>query len=86
MAGLAKSLDINSVEANTPYETRVQQRLDEQQNAGMFGGDNKWLIIGGLALAAYLAFGPQPKKTKSSGLNAPKSKKRKKSKTAKKRK
>jgi len=78
---LAKTLDIRSEEANTPYDVRVQQQIASQQNAGMFDGANKWVIIGGLALAAYLAFAPKPKKTKSigsgSGLNGAKRKTRK---------
>lgn len=60
---LNKPLDVNSQEAQTPYEVRVQQQI-AQQNAGMFGGTNKWLIIGGLAIAAFLAFGPKPKTKK----------------------
>lgn len=79
---LAKSISINDPQAQIPYDVRVQQAIaGQQQNAGMFDGANKWLLIGGLAVAAYLAFAPQPKKSKSlgsgSGLNGPKRKKRK---------
>jgi hypothetical protein len=78
---LNKAISINDPMAQIPYEDRVRMAIEQKQaqEAGMFSGNNKWLIIGGLAVAAYLAFGPKPSKTKKlssgSGLNGPKRKK-----------
>ncbi len=84
---LRKPISIEDPQSWVAYDVRVQQQIAEQnqQSAGMFGDNNKLLLIGGLAVAAYLLFAPKPTKTKKvgSGLNAPKRKKRKPSKKGK---